>query len=262
MPTTWSQGDYPSMAKRLNPAAELVVERAHITFGERVLDVACGTGNAALLAARHGADVAGVDIEPALLAIAGERAREVGVRVHWHRGEAEALDVADGEFDAVLSVFGAMYATDHEAAARELARACAPDGRVVLASWTPGSFMPRLGGVFAPYLPPPPETASPPAPPSRWGDPEQLEQLLSDAGLRVSSSEIEHVALGFDSRHEAAHFLVDTAGHVVAERRRLQTEGQWTDLLADLSLLIAESDGGYQSRAVLDCEYLLTVARK
>jgi SAM-dependent methyltransferase len=259
MTTTWSQGDYPSMAKRLLPAAELVVDRAHVTFGERVLDVACGTGNAALLAARHGAEVAGVDIEPELLAIAGDRAREVGVRVHWHRGEAEALDVADGEFDAVLSVFGAMYATDHEAAARELARACADGGRVVLASWTPGSFMPRLGGVFAPYLPPPPDGS---APPSRWGDPEQLEQLLGDAGLRVASSQREHVALGFDSRHEAAHFLIDTAGHLVAERRRLVAEGRWTDLLADLSVLVAESDGGYSGRAVLDCEYLLTVARK
>src|SRR5262249_42540239 len=255
----WSQGDYPSMAKRLNPAAELVVERAHITFGERVLDVACGTGNAALLAARHGADVSGVDIEPALLAIAGERAREVGVRVHWHRGEAEALDVADGEFDAVLSVFGVMYAADHEAAARELARACAPGGRVVLASWTPGSFMPKLGGALGPYLPPPPEGS---LPPSRWGDSDQLDQLLGHAGLRIEASERQRVALGFDSRYDAAHFLIDTAGHVVSERRRLQGEGRWTDLLADLSVLIAEEDRGRGSRAVLDCEYLLTVARK
>ncbi len=259
MPTTWSQGDYPSMAERLLPAAELVVDHAAITFGERVLDVACGTGNAALLAARHGADVDGVDIEPALLTIAGERAREVGVRVHWHRGEAEALDVADGEFDAVLSVFGAMYAADHEAAAGELARACAPDGRVVLASWTPGSFMPKLGGVFAPYLPPPPEGSSPP---SRWGDPDALAQLLAGAGLRTGSSRRERLMLEFDSRHDAAHFLVDTAGHVVSERRRLQAEGRWTDLLADVSVLVAEEDRGRAGRAVLECEFLLSLAQK
>ncbi len=90
MPTTWAQGDYPAMAQRLVPAAELVVARAQIVSGERVLDVACGTGNAALLAAQRGAQVSGIDIEPELLTIAGRRATEARVRVHWHRGDAEA----------------------------------------------------------------------------------------------------------------------------------------------------------------------------
>ena len=107
-----------------------------------------------------------------LLTIAGERAREAGLRVHWHRGDAEALDAADGEFDAVLSVFGAMYAADHEAAAGELARVCAPYGRVVLAAWTPGSFMPKLGGVVRrPTCRRRPRTRRPPrggATRSRW----------------------------------------------------------------------------------------------
>jgi SAM-dependent methyltransferase len=258
MPTTWSQGDYPSMAQRLVPAAELVVARAQIASGDRVLDVACGTGNAALLAAQRGAQVSGIDIEPELLTIAGRRATEARVRVHWHRGDAEALDAADGEFDAVLSVFGVMYAAAQDTAAGELARVCAPYGRVVLASWTPGSFMPKLGGVLGPYLPPPPEGS---APPSRWGDEESLHALLADAGLSVEQSARETLAMTFGSRTEAAGFLIETAGHVVAERRRLQTEGRWADLQADVSVLVAEEDRGRSGSPVLELEYLVTVAR-
>jgi SAM-dependent methyltransferase len=259
MPTTWADGDYPRMAQRLGGAAELAVERAAVVAGERVLDVACGTGNAALVAAAHGARVDGIDIEPTLLSVASERARAAGVAVHWHRGEAERLDVDDGEFDVVLSVFGAMYASDHDAAAGELARACDPAGRIVLAAWTPGSFMPALGGVFAPYLPAPPAGAQPP---SRWGDETTLGELLGAAGLVVAQSERHMLSLHFDGRHAAAEFLVATAGHVISERRRLQGDGRWTDLLADVSVFVAEQDrGSGAAGATLELEYLLAVAR-
>jgi SAM-dependent methyltransferase len=259
MPTTWADGDYPQMAQRLVPAAEAVVARAQIVPGERVLDVACGTGNAALLAAACGAHVDGIDIEPALLAIAGRRAREEGLSVHWHRGEAEHLDAGDGEFDAVLSVFGAMYAADHDAAAAELHRTCAPGGRVALAAWTPGSFMPAMGAVLAPYLPAPPAGSGPP---SRWGDEQALTALLGAAGLAVADATCHTVRMAFDGRHAAAGFLVATAGHVVAERRRLQAEGRRADLQADLSVLVAERDRGRPGAgAVLELEYLVALAR-
>src|SRR4051812_6832136 len=106
------------MARRLEPVAERVVELARLGPGDRVLDVACGTGNAALAAAKRGAHAVGVDFEPALLDIAHERESAV----EWLEGDIAALPVGDGEFDAVVSVFGAMYAPDQEAAARELVR--------------------------------------------------------------------------------------------------------------------------------------------
>jgi SAM-dependent methyltransferase len=260
MPTTWALGDYPLMARRLAPVAEAVVERAAITEGERVLDVACGTGNVALLAAAQGARVDGIDFEPALLTLASERARAAGVSVHWHRGEVEKLDASDGEFDAVLSVFGVMYARDSTAAALELGRVCAPGGRVVLTAWMPGSFMPAVAMTFKPYLPPPPPGSLPPS--RRWGYEPALGPLLAGAGLTITDATRHTLEMRFDSRHDAVGFLIGTAGHVLAERRRLQSESQWADLQADLSVLVAEQDrSGFADGATLELEYLLTHAR-
>ncbi|MGH3247236.1 MAG: class I SAM-dependent methyltransferase, partial [Trebonia sp.] len=114
--TTWGQGDYPLMAERLEPAALAVVEAAGVRAGERVLDVAAGTGNAALLAAARGGRVVGVDFEPALLAVAARRARERGLAVRWLTGDAGALPVAGESADVVVSVFGVMYAGDQAGA--------------------------------------------------------------------------------------------------------------------------------------------------
>jgi hypothetical protein len=160
----------------------------------------------------------------------------------------------------VLSVFGVMYAADHEAAAAELARACAAGGRVVLAAWVPGSFMPAMGGVLAPYLPAPPAGSGPP---SRWGDERALGELLGGAGLVAEAGSRETLTLTFDGRHAASEFLIATAGHVIAERRRLQGEGRWADLLADLSVFVAEQDRGAAGRggATLELEYLVSLAR-
>jgi SAM-dependent methyltransferase len=240
-----------------------VVARARVAPGDRVLDVACGTGNAALLAAERGAaQVVGVDLEPALLAVAATRAAETGAAVDWRIGDAAALPgVADGGFDAVLSVFGAMYAADHHAAARELARAVtrAGGGRVVLASWAPGSLMPAFGGAVAPFLPPPPAGGS--GPPSRWGDPDAVAALLGDAGLEVVAAEPEHLVLSLPDRMAAVTFLVRTAGNVLAERARLEAEDRWGELLAAVAGTVAERDAGVGGRVALRCDYLLVEAR-
>jgi SAM-dependent methyltransferase len=260
--TTWGVGEYPLMAQRLRSAAKRVVERARVAPGERVLDVACGTGNAALLAAARGADeVVGVDSEPALLDVAAVRAAEVRADIDWRVGDAAALpDVVDGAFDAVVSVFGAMYAADQDAAARELARAVTPDGgRVVLASWSPGSFMPAMGAALAPFLPAP--VAGAPAP-SAWGDPDAVRALLATAGLEVVSAEPESLVLALPDRMNAVAFLVRTAGDVLAERPRLERENRWGQLLATLGGLVGERDVGVAPRVALPCEYLLVEARR
>jgi ubiquinone/menaquinone biosynthesis C-methylase UbiE len=256
--TSWGAGDYPLMAQRLRGAAKRVVERARVAPGERVLDVACGTGNAALLAAARGAgEVVGVDLEPSLLAVAQLRAEEIGAPVAWVEGDAESLPV-DGGFDAVLSVFGVMYASDQEAAARELARVCAPDrGRVVLASWLPGSFMPALGAVVAPFLPPSTPGSESPV---RWGDEATVRTLLDGAGLRVVSAEQESLVLTAPDRMHAVGFLIKTAGNVLAQRPRIERAGRWGELLAAVSGLVAERDSGAEENVALRCEYLLVEA--
>src|SRR3954451_2791391 len=159
------------MAERLMPVAHEAVELVNVTRGESVLDVACGTGNGAVAAAERGAQAVGVDFETALLELARERAPAVA----FVEGDAVDLPFDDGAFDVVLSLFGVMYAPDHDRAARELTRVTAPAGRMVLAAWTPRSFMPRMGAALAPYLPPPPPGSGPP---SRWGDRDALTDLI------------------------------------------------------------------------------------
>ena len=110
--TTSGAGEYALMARALEPASALVIEAVDVAVGDRVIDVATGTGNAAVLAATRGARVTGVDVEPALLEVASNRACAAGLDISWVEGDAEALPVADGEADAVVSVFGAMYAAD------------------------------------------------------------------------------------------------------------------------------------------------------
>jgi SAM-dependent methyltransferase len=260
MATTWAQGNYARMAWRLRPAAARVVEVAEIGDADAVLDVACGTGNAALAAAARGAaPVVGVDLELALLELARESAPDVPV--DWRVGDAVALPVDDGASDVVVSVFGVMYAVDQPAAARELARALKPGGRAVLANWVPGSFLPAMGAVLSPFLPPPNRT-HPPAPPPRWGDEPAATALLADAGLEVGEVSRESLTLEFEGRAQAVAFLVATAGHVVAERPRLEAEGRWPALLGALGGLVGERDEGREGRVALRCDYLIVAARK
>ncbi|HMJ36581.1 MAG TPA: methyltransferase domain-containing protein [Baekduia sp.] len=258
MATTWGVGEYPLMGQRLKPAAQRTVDLARVAPGDRVLDVACGTGNAALMAAARGAAVVGVDLEPALLAVARQRAIELDVGVLWREGDAEALPVEDGAFEVVVSVFGIMYASDQARAAAELARACSPGARVVLAGWTPEGFMSAMGAALAPFLPP--VTGS--APPSRWGDAAAVGELLGGAGLTAGDAHTDHVALDFEDRLSAVAFLVRTAGHVVAQRPRLEAEGRWSQLLAALAALVTERSASRDGGVTLRLDYLVATATK
>jgi SAM-dependent methyltransferase len=257
--TTWGAGDYPRMARALEPAAIAVVDAAQVGAADRVIDVATGTGNAALLAAARGAKTVGVDYEPALLRIAEQRARDAGRDIRWVRGEAHALPLPDRSADVVLSVFGVMYAADQVAAAGELARTAAAGARVVLASWTPGSVMPAMGGILGRFLPPPPAASGPP---SRWGDRDALQPLLDDVGLTLTAAATQQLVLDFPDIHAAAGFLIDTAGHVVTERERLIDEGRWSDLHDELVAFVAERADTSGGHVRLTLEYLLVSAER
>ena len=256
--TTWGVGDYALIAERLEPAAHAVVDLAGVSDSDRVLDVATGTGNAALLAASRGATVVGLDFEPRLLDIARARARSASLEVEWVLADLESAPLEQAAFSVVVSAFGVMYAPDHDAAAAALARSCAPRARLALAAWTPGSFMPAMGAALAPYLPPPPPGG---APPSRWGDEAAVAELLERHGISTRTATRKSLSLSLPDRTEAVDFLIRTAGHVVSEQPRLQREGRWRQLRADLAELVAARDEGSDG-VELRCEYLVVVAER
>ena len=254
--TTWGLGDYALMARRLEPVAAAVVEEAGAAPGVALLDVACGTGNAALLAARRGALVTALDSEPRLLELAGRRAAAEDLEVAWETGDAAALPFGDDGFDAVVTVFGAMYAPDHEAAAGELSRVTAPGGRVVSAAWVPGGVLPAMGRRLAPFLPPPPTGSGLPA---RWGDEPAVTELLTAAGVEVSAARRELLVLRFADRAAAVDVLVRSAGHLVAEHPRLEASGRWDEAVAAVAELVDERDAGPGPEVVLELEHLIVV---
>jgi ubiquinone/menaquinone biosynthesis C-methylase UbiE len=186
--TVWALGDYHRFAKEMvwGVGPELV-SACEIARGQRVLDVAAGTGNVAIRAAEVGADVVACDLTPESLVAGAREARERGVDVKWVVADAQALPFADGDFDVVASSFGAMFAPDHRAVADELLRVCRSGGAIGMANFTPEGGAGEFFGVFAPYLPSPPPGALPPV---LWGDEAHVRELF---GGRVSS-------LGFERR--------------------------------------------------------------
>jgi SAM-dependent methyltransferase len=166
MRATWMAGDFGVVAKTVARAAEEFVQRLPIAPGMLVLDLACGTGNVAIPAARKGAMVTGVDIASNLLVQARERAAAEGLVVTFDEGDAEALPYADATFDAVVTMFGAMFAPRPELVAAELARVLKPGGLLAMANWNPASFSGKMFKVGSMHAPPPPGLA----PPVLWGD--------------------------------------------------------------------------------------------
>ena len=156
MRSTWMAGDFGVIARTIGANGADFIDRLHIPAGARLLDVATGTGNLALPAARAGAIVTGVDIAPNLLVQARERAAAEGLTIQFDEGDAEALPYPDASFDIVVSMFGAMFAPRPELVAAELARVLKPGGRLAMANWNPSSFSGRMFKVGSNHVPPPP----------------------------------------------------------------------------------------------------------
>lgn len=180
----WASGDFHAVAARIVLAAEQLCDTADLHAGWRVLDVATGSGNAAIAAARLGCTAVGVDYVPALLERGRERAAAEGLDVELLEGDAESLPFPDASFDAVTSVFGSMFAPDHEQAAAEILRVCRPGGTIALASWTPEGFIGELFRTVGAHVPPPAGVQSP----MLWGTEAHLRELFGDgiASLEVA----------------------------------------------------------------------------
>ena len=171
--TTWMSGDFDKIAQVIEPGAVEFIERLALTPGTRVLDVACGSGNLSLPAARAGAVVTGLDIAPNLIETARRRARACGLEITFDEGDAEQLPYADASFDTVVTMFGAMFAPRPETSAAELLRVCRPGGRIAMANWTPAGFIGRMFKTTAAHVVPPDIPS-----PLLWGDEATVRERL------------------------------------------------------------------------------------
>ncbi|HSE72585.1 MAG TPA: methyltransferase domain-containing protein [Nocardioidaceae bacterium] len=182
---TWSSGDFAVVATRIVLASELLADDVDLHAGWHVLDVACGSGNAAIAAARSGTHVVGVDYVPELLEHGRRRATAEGLEVEFKVGDAEDLPAEDDTYDAVLSVFGSMFAPNHQRTADEIVRVTRPGGTVGLVSWTPTGFIGEMFRVITSHVPAPAGVASP----MLWGIEDHLKELFGKAVADISSVE-------------------------------------------------------------------------
>jgi SAM-dependent methyltransferase len=189
---TWIAGDFGQIAKYYASQAEDFIKRLDIKPGMKVLDVACGTGNTTLPAARTGATVTGVDLAPNLVEQARENATAEGVNVKFEEGDAEALPHEDASFDAVVTMFGAMFAPRPELVAAELKRVCRPGGFIAMANWTPTGFIGQMFKTTASHVPPPPGMPSP----VLWGVEETVRERLGE-GISKLETRLQKVTWVF-----------------------------------------------------------------
>jgi SAM-dependent methyltransferase len=172
----WGMGPYQRVTETITDVHDAVLEKLNPKAGDRWLDLACGTGAVSERAAAAGAEVTGLDLAPVLIETAKERADERGLEIDYMVGDVEQQPFPDGSFDKVSSTCRIMFAPDHEAAARELARVTAPSGKIALASWTPTGGLAKMFKVMAPY-----QAAPPPSSPFDWGDESTVRELLGDS---------------------------------------------------------------------------------
>jgi SAM-dependent methyltransferase len=173
----WATGDFAMIGWNTVYPGECMCEAVRLRAGEKVLDVATGSGNTALSAARRGCETAGIDYVPSLIDRARARAEAEGLPVRFEVGDCEQIPFADAAFDVVLSVFGSMFAPRPEQAARELIRVCRSGGRIGLANWIPEGFWGETFGLFSRYVPPPVGLR----PPVEWGTQTRLLDLFGDS---------------------------------------------------------------------------------
>ena len=256
----WASGDYPSMVETfLLPLGPRLVAACGIGPGMRVLDVAAGTGNAAVEAAKTGADVVASDLTPELFDAGRRRAEAAGVELEWVQADAENLPWEDESFDVVMSSIGVMFAPHHQAAADELVRVCRPGGTIGLLSWTPEGMLGALFRTMGPFAPPPPPGASPPP---LWGSEEHLRTLMGD---RVEWRTLERDVLpitAFKHPHDYATHFKERYGPTIATRANAERNGQAQEFDEALDAFCDEWNRGDANGARFEKEYLVAVGTR
>lgn len=229
--TDWDLGEYERTAERLAPAAEVAVQALGPLAGLRVADLGCGTGNAALRAARAGATAVGFDTAPRLIEVARRAADAEGLDATFEVADARSLPAPDGSYDAAVSVFGVIFA-DAVSAAREVLRVVRPGGRIVLTTWTTDGATPRAIEAIREAL------GAPPEPPS-WSDPEFVRALFTRQPIAVDVHE-----LAFTAPSAEAYVAEQLAHHPmwIAATPRLRGAGRLDEVVAKVTAVFAEAN--------------------
>jgi ubiquinone/menaquinone biosynthesis C-methylase UbiE len=257
----WALGDYNRFAREtVWELGTLLVEACGISGGQRLLDVAAGTGNVAIRAAEAGAQVVASDLTPEHFEAGRREAAAHGVELDWVEGDAEALPFSDGEFDVVTSSLGAIFAPNHQAVADELLRVCRPGGTIAMINFTPDGLAADFFGALAQYMPPPPPGALPPL---LWGSEDHVRELFGD---RVESLDMNRAWYSERAASPRAYceLFRETFGPVVAIRTGLADQPKRLEAFdRDLLEFATRSNRGEpHGAAEYRYEYLLVIARK
>ncbi|HJR94125.1 MAG TPA: methyltransferase domain-containing protein [Gaiellaceae bacterium] len=251
----WAAGDYATLSEHIKDIGELLVERAGVKPGMHVLDVACGTGNAAIPAARAGAHVTGLDLVPELLEGGRKQATAEGVEIEWVEGDAEDLPFEDGAYDRVFSTAGHMFAPRHQRTADEMARVCRAGGVIAFCCWTPEGVVGDVFRATGSYMPPPPDFASPPI---LWGTEAHVREMF---GSVATDFEFERHTnrVEWDSVEGFADLFMDRFGPMVTARQMLGD--RFAELRAEIVEIWKRWNEVDDGRFVLPQEYLVSVVR-
>jgi SAM-dependent methyltransferase len=254
---TWTAGDFGQIARYSAKCAEEFVDRLRIAPGARVLDVACGTGNLAIPAARKRAHVWGVDIAPNLLQQARERAAAETLDATFDEGDAEQLPYPDAHFDVVMTMFGAMFGPRPEVVAEELARVCRPGGIIAMANWIPEGFVARQFALGNKYLPPPAGIQAP----VLWGDEQVVRQRLGGYASEIRATR-RTVDLDYPfSPREVVQFFRQYFGPTQVAFSRLSADAQ-AAYQADLEQLWSEHNRATDGHTAVRGEFLEVIATR
>jgi ubiquinone/menaquinone biosynthesis C-methylase UbiE len=250
----WASGDFHAVATLIQPVADALCDATDLQAGWRVLDVATGSGNAAIAAARCGCEVVGIDYVPALLARGRRRAEAEGVEIELREGDAEAIPFAAGGFDAVLSVFGSMFAPDQSRAAEEILRVCKPGGRIGLATWTSDGFIGQMLKVVASHVPPAAGVASP----LMWGSKAYVSALFG-AGIQSMSCTERTFTFRFRSADAFVDYFRTYYGPTLKAFETVGEAGH-DALFADIVELVERHAGVDGGPVAIPATWLQTVA--
>jgi ubiquinone/menaquinone biosynthesis C-methylase UbiE len=253
----WIAGDFGEIAKSIADGGEEFVARLDLKPPMKVLDVATGTGNLAIPAAKTGAEVTGVDIAPNLIEQAKERAKAEGVEAKFEVGDAEAMPYEEGSFDVVMTMFGAMFTPRPDVTASELRRVCKSGGLIAMANWTPEAFTGQMFKAGAKHVPPPPGMPSP----VQWGSEDVVRERLSDgiADLQLTRRKITFT-YPFGPEEVVEHFR-KYFGPTQKQFEMLDEAGQ-SAMRADLVALWEQNNQATDGTTRVESEYLEVLARK